>query len=419
DEPLENKQTTKSAKLSQSFIRTFFLDWMLGGIYKKLYSFHLQHEGKKIDVKNIKKTLVNFWSLYRNHSGSGLFNRFNSLINVGAIGLVLGALAGIYIRGVFFEYNVIWKSTFMTDINSISTLVNILYGPASLIIDGKLISNDIIQSLINSSGVSAAPWIHKLSLTVALLVLIPRTLLSILFARKAKTESSHIDFNQKYFKEILSDTRENLVDIIRKGIGDIFRKRMNNLAENIAGFVREDYFDKYIATCLLSFKNNGGKISELEMALNEYQEQFKPVLSDTLKKEQNEFKLSVQKDIESLLGRELNVNIDKINREQSQKIKLGQELPGKLARDIGDTVGTTVTAAVAAAVGTISGGIGQTLGIAIISSILGVSGPIGLLIGSIGAGLAVGGTYKLYRKKVTDYIKKIHLPAFVVSKTLS
>ena len=90
----------------------------------------------------------------------------------------------------------------------------------------------------------------------------------------------------------------------------------------------------------------------------------------------------------------------------------------QIATDIGDTIGGTVVTTVALAAGTISGGIGKGLGIAIISGLLGVSGPVGLLIGGVITAVTLGGFYKLKREQISGMIKEIPLPAMVISMSL-
>jgi hypothetical protein len=97
---------------------------------------------------------------------------------------------------------------------------------------------------------------------------------------------------------------------------------------------------------------------------------------------------------------------------------LENKLTGPVATNVGDTIGATVTAAVAMTVATTAAESERPLGLAILSSLLGTSGPIGLLIGGIGALAVVGGTYLLGRDRVTEAVKGWRLPSSVVSLAL-
>ena len=73
---------------------------------------------------------------------------------------------------------------------------------------------------------------------------------------------------------------------------------------------------------------------------------------------------------------------------------------------------------VAASLGTISGGFGKTLGVCIISALLGTSGPIGFLIGAVIGIVAAGAAWHFGRDKLTEFVENIDLPAAVVRATL-
>lgn len=119
------------------------------------------------------------------------------------------------------------------------------------------------------------------------------------------------------------------------------------------------------------------------------------------------------------LGRKLEIDINTISTYQPKSDEIDQRLPGQIAADIGDTIGGTIVTTVALAVGSISGGIGKSLGIAIISGLLGVSGPLGLLIGGVITAVSLGGFYKFKRDKISGMIKDIPLPSVVTAVILT
>ncbi len=340
-------------------------------------------------------------------------------MNIGAIGLLIGALAGVYLRGLFFNYNMIWQSTFVSDPGTISIFLNILLGPASLILDGSLINLETVESLLNPDGTSAAPWIHKLALSAFLFIFIPRTLLALGYAKLAKRKIKTIDISQDYYQAILRDTRENLINVIRDEVENIISKKIDKTAHSITNFVIDDYYEKIIVPELVAFREKGGKIRKLEKSLFKSQEEFEPILSGYLKKVQHEFKESVLTEVNLFLGRKFDIDISTSGTYLAQSDKIDQTLPSRVAEDIGDTIGGTIVTGVAVAAGSISGGLGKSLGIAIISGLLGVSGPIGLLIGSLITVAALAGIYKVGRDQISDFIKDVYLPPVVIKLALS
>jgi hypothetical protein len=251
-------------------------------------------------------------------------------------------------------------------------------------------------------------------------VLFPRAILATLSARRARTEarSIQLDLSEAYYTEKITTARESHTHRIRDGIATTFRLEVGKLAESVALFVREQFFDKIVAPILVAFRNRGGRIKDLEAELSDSKAKFESKLSEHLHTAQQELQQSLNVGIQSVIGRELHRTPSALSAVSPGSLRLEQKLTGSVATNVGDTIGATVTAAVAAAVATISGGVGKTLGVAILSSLLGTSGPIGLLIGGIVALVLVGGAYLLGRDRVTEAVKGWHIPASVVSLAL-
>ena len=396
----------------------FLLDWVIGGIVKGIIQLRSKFVDNSTKVTVLKKIIPAFWISYKEVAGRTLILRFKSLMNVSAVGLLIGALAGVYLRGLIFNYNIIWQSTFVSNPETIRLILNVLFGPANLIIDGQWVSMEMVKSLLNPEGTLADQWIHKMALTTMLFIFIPRTALAIFYARKSKYSTTSINISQPYYQETILKNRGSLVEVIRDGIREIISKKINKIGRTISDFVINDYYEKIIAPILISFREKGGKIRTLENELLASQEKFEPILLNYLEEVQEDFQDSVLTEINLFLGRKLDIDINTISTYQPQSDELDQRLPGKIAADIGDTIGGTIVTTIALAAGSISGGIGKTLGIAIISGILGVSGPVGLLIGGVIAAITLGGFYKLKREKISGMIKDVPLPKFVTSVSI-
>jgi hypothetical protein len=83
-----------------------------------------------------------------------------------------------------------------------------------------------------------------------------------------------------------------------------------------------------------------------------------------------------------------------------------------------DTIGVTISASIAVALGTLAGGFGESLEIAIIVALFGTTGPVGFLIGAI-VGLIVGvGAWWFGRDKITEQIENVSLPSTLVGMVL-
>ena len=417
--PEESSEESGEQDKDKKIFSNFFLNWFIGGLMKGVFQLKSRYIDHSTRVTIMKKILPSFWISYREVAGKSLLFRLESLLNAGAVGLVIGALTGVYFRGLFFNYNMIWQSTFVSDPETVRTMVNILFGPAGLLLDGHWISAEMISSLMKAGGVPAGPWIHKMALTAFLFIFIPRFILSVYYASISARSKRPLDIAQPYFTEIVLKYREKLIDVIREGLRDIISKKINQTGKTISEFVTHDYYEKIIVPILISFREKGGKIKTFENELLESQKKFEPILLNYLEEVQEDFQESVLTEINLFLGRKLDIDINTVSTYQPHSDEIDQRLPERLAADIGDTIGGTIVTTVALAAGSISGGIGKSLGIAIISGLLGISGPLGLLIGGLITAATLGGVYKLKRNQISGMIKDIPLPAIVISATLT
>jgi hypothetical protein len=412
DHPEEEKDDSKEKP-------NWFINWVVGGIYKGMLQLKARFVDEDYRTTILKKIIPAFIDSYKNVAGKTLAYRIKSLMNTSAIGLLLGALVGVYFRGLFFNYNIIWQSTFVTEPDTIVNIINVLFGPAALILDGSFISASDITGLFSTDGTAAAPWIHRMALTTLMYIFIPRSVLAIYYYTRAKRAKPVLDMDDPYFLDRILKDRESLMDIIREGIREIISKKIKKTGETISAFVINDYYEKIIAPTLVSFREKGGKLRDLEDDLFDSQEAFEPILLKYLQEVQEDFRDGVLTEINLFLGRKLDIDITTVSSYQPQSDDIDQRLSNRIAADIGDTIGGTIVTTVALAAGSISGGIGQSLGIAIISGLLGVSGPVGLLIGGLAAAITLGGFYKMKRDKISGMIKDVPLPAMVIKATLS
>ncbi|MDL1861091.1 DUF2868 domain-containing protein, partial [Betaproteobacteria bacterium PRO7] len=106
--------------------------------------------------------------------------RVGRVLHVAAIALALGLLAGMYLRGLAFEYRAGWESTFL-DARAVHALLATALAPAAAITGIALPDATGFEALRFSAGggVNAAPWLHLFATTVALVVLAPRLLLAL------------------------------------------------------------------------------------------------------------------------------------------------------------------------------------------------------------------------------------------------
>lgn len=395
--------------------------YLIPGVWAACNRWYLGFQARRAGLKNAGRVLGNFFEHYFRVARPVFIARAKFLLHLCAIGLTLGAIAGIYLRGLFFEYQAVWRSTFITDPSAVGVLLNTLLLPASLILDGAPISSASIENLLKPAGDAAAPWLHKLALSAFLFVCVPRAMLASLAAKRARSAAGRIeiDLANPYFAETIRRVRESHLDRIREEATIEIRAEITKLAESLGVCVRERFFDRHVLPTVMSFRNAGGRIADLETEIQRQAAAFQPELLKYMSTANVAFQHALEERLRKMLGRRFLANPVAVSKASISKPEaFGTALTGSVARGFTDTIGIAVTAAVSAGVGTISGGTGKTLGVAILSSLLGTSGPIGLLLGAL-LGLAAGGAaYWLGRDRLTGTVKHWKIPAGLLKMVL-
>lgn len=107
--------------------------------------------------------------------------RLKRSLHIGAAGLVLGAVGGMYLRGLVLEYRVGWESTFL-DAAGVHRFLSVVLWPGLVAGIGRLPSIEALDALRGApdSGAAenAASWIHLYAFTALSLVLVPRAILA-------------------------------------------------------------------------------------------------------------------------------------------------------------------------------------------------------------------------------------------------
>jgi hypothetical protein len=110
------------------------------------------------------------------------------LLHLGAAAFAVGAVLGMYVRGLAFEYRAGWESTFLDPV-AVRGLLAVMLGPAAAVLHlvapsvapapVALFSPESIERLRGpAAGDEAAIWIHLWATTIVLVVVLPRLLLA-------------------------------------------------------------------------------------------------------------------------------------------------------------------------------------------------------------------------------------------------
>ena len=134
--------------------------------------------------------------------------RAETLLHAAAAALALGLIAGLYLRGLVFDYRVGWQSTFLTP-EVAHAVVSTLLAPASLL-SGIAVPDVAAFAAMRTAegqaagGAPAAAWIHLLALTLLLAVVLPRAVLALVAQARTRWRASRfpLPLEQPYYQRL-------------------------------------------------------------------------------------------------------------------------------------------------------------------------------------------------------------------------
>ncbi len=137
--------------------------------------------------------------------------RVARILHVSAAALALGAVAGLFLRGLAFEYRAGWESTFL-GAPAVHALLAFFLGPAARFIGQPFPTADELAALRwdAGDGENAARWIYLYTVTVAAAVIVPRLVLAAVAGLRERMLSSRfpLSLDDAYFLRLLAGWRE-------------------------------------------------------------------------------------------------------------------------------------------------------------------------------------------------------------------
>lgn len=340
-----------------------------------------------------------------------------------SLGLVLGAFAGMYARGLGLEYNFVWRSTFVTDPATITLILSIVFGPPAAIAGLPPPDAGTTARLLSPEGMTAGYWLHLYGLLALGLVAVPRLLMLGWVRLRLRSASStlRLDLDDPYFRALLEHANRYRIEKVTKEIRTIVVDEAAKLSRGLAAFVAERLYDDRIVPRLRAFREEGGKIADLKADLERACADFEPVLKDRLETAFLELEAAIAADVRRLLEIDLaspatsSDGLRESIRDAAGRSASG--VGGSMGAGLTDPVALTVSSALALVAGSVSGGFGTSLGTALLVG-LGASGPVGFLIGALATFVAAGGAYLAGRDKIASTVEQVRLPAAVVKTVL-
>lgn len=141
--------------------------------------------------------------------------RVRVVLHLGALAMALGAIAGMYVSGIAFEYRATWESTWL-DAPAVQRYLGVVLGPAARVLEVPV--PDVAPLRGPAGEGDAAPWIHLWGATLGLFVVLPRAGLALVEALTAARLARHLPLqvDAEYARRALQSGRgaATLVEIV-------------------------------------------------------------------------------------------------------------------------------------------------------------------------------------------------------------
>ncbi len=350
--------------------------------------------------------------------------RVRRLLNWAALGLAAGAVLGMFVRGLFLDYHIVWRSTFVTEPRTVAAILEVLFAAPARLVGQPLPDAAAAAGLLGPDGVPAAGWIWLYASASALFIGVPRLALAAAHALRMRSLSArlHLALADPYYVEKLREARERRVGEIAAAIESDVRVETRRFASGIATWVCERLYDAEIVPRLERFRAQGGRLSELEAGIAQDCERFQEEFLRSFPRARSEFEASLSAAIARTIRAEVSFESLAPSGLADQVGGGSSEAAVAVARSVGTgierTVGSALSGAIALAAGTVSGGFGKSLGLALVATLVGTSGPVGFLIGALGGLLAAGAAWLLGRERAAGALRSVALPASVARSLL-
>jgi len=140
--------------------------------------------------------------------------RATRILHLAAAALALGMLAGMYVRGLAFEYRASWESTFL-DADAVRALLAAALAPGALVTGIAVPDAAHVAAIRVPASENAAMWLHLLAGTVLVLVVLPRLALAAVAGTVERHRAKHVavGLDEPYCQRLLRGFREGPVPV--------------------------------------------------------------------------------------------------------------------------------------------------------------------------------------------------------------
>ncbi len=130
------------------------------------------------------------------------------ILHVAAALFAAGVVAGLYLRGIAFEYRASWESTFLAAAN-VRALLAAALAPGALVTGIPVPSLAEVEAIRAPAAENAGRWLHLMAATVALAVILPRLALALAAGLVERYRATRLPLalDEPYFARLLRGFR--------------------------------------------------------------------------------------------------------------------------------------------------------------------------------------------------------------------
>ena len=156
----------------------------------------------------IREPIAAFAEDWARRSGPLYGIRAARILHIAAAALAAGVIAGLYLRGLAFEYRANWESTFL-EASVVRSIAAFAYAPGTLLTGIPVPTADEVVAIRAPAGENAARWLHLIAATVSVVVIVPRLALALLASIVERHRANHLPLplDEPYFRRLLRGYR--------------------------------------------------------------------------------------------------------------------------------------------------------------------------------------------------------------------
>lgn len=130
--------------------------------------------------------------------------RASRILHLAAAALALGVIAGLYLRGLAFEYRATWESTFLEP-GAVKALLSTVLAAGAWLGGMPVPGLERIEAMRAPGSENAGAWLHLIALTLLVLVVLPRLLLASIagWREGRQVRDLPLQLEQPYFRRLL------------------------------------------------------------------------------------------------------------------------------------------------------------------------------------------------------------------------